>query len=543
MWKEEEQARYKDKPKLVFGDVHIPFQHPNFLDFLKATYKKYNCGQVICLGDLVDNHAISQHQKETCAKSPYDELDMALSVVKEYAQAFPEVYMAHGNHDMRPLRQAASVGLGGRFLKPLSELLELPDTWTLDDEFIIDDVLYKHGINCGGVNGAINAALKERMSTVIGHFHSLAGVKYSANKRDIIFGANVGCVDADTEFLTPNGWKKISEYEQGDLVCQYNEDGTAEFVEPNAYIKLPAEKLYKVKTKYGYTQIFSDDHTMVYEKNGQLRKCSGTDFMATHNEYANGFDGKFISGYEIDRSTSIPYTDEQIRVMVMVNADGTFPKTCVDNRCYITLRKKRKIERARQLLKDANIPFKEVEYKDNTTRFMFNAPTKSKSYSGFWWECSKHQLRIVASEVMHWDGDQSKVYCSKNKSDCDFIQYAFSSTGRRATISKDGRTNKVSYRVVASKNIHVGLASTSKPKIKTVVPRDGYKYCFNVPSHMLVLRCEDDIIITGNCGIDIQAYAFAYGKHDKDRPILGCAIVFNSGYAEFIPMPSEYFRD
>lgn len=193
MWKEEEQARYKDKPKLVFGDVHIPFQHPNFLDFLKATYKKYNCGQVICLGDLVDNHAISQHQKETCAKSPYDELDMALSVVKEYAQAFPEVYMAHGNHDLRPLRQAASVGLGERFLKPLSELLELPDTWTLDDEFIIDDVLYKHGINCGGVNGAINTALKERMSTVIGHFHSLAGVKYSANKRDIIFGANCGC--------------------------------------------------------------------------------------------------------------------------------------------------------------------------------------------------------------------------------------------------------------------------------------------------------------------------------------------------------------
>lgn len=192
-WKQEEQELNKDKPKLVFADVHIPFHHPNYLKFLKATYKKYDCGQVICLGDLVDNHAISSHQKETCAKSPYDELDMAIEVVKEYTTAFPEAYLVLGNHDLRPLRQAASVGLGERFLKPLSQLLELPDTWILGDEFIIDEVLYKHGEGCAGVNGALNSALRERMSVCIGHFHALAGVKYSANKRDIVFGANVGC--------------------------------------------------------------------------------------------------------------------------------------------------------------------------------------------------------------------------------------------------------------------------------------------------------------------------------------------------------------
>ena len=63
----------------------------------------------------------------------------------------------------------------------------------MGDEFIIDGVLYKHGESCAGVNGALNAALRERMSVCIGHLHALAGVKYSANKRDIIFGANVGC--------------------------------------------------------------------------------------------------------------------------------------------------------------------------------------------------------------------------------------------------------------------------------------------------------------------------------------------------------------
>ena len=45
------------------------------------------------------------------------------------------------------------------------------------------------------------------------------------------------------------------------------------------------------------------------------------------------------------------------------------------------------------------------------------------------------------------------------------------------------------------------------------------------------------------CGIDIDAYAFAYGKYDKNRPTLGCGIVFDSGNAIFVPMGKEYFRN
>ena len=47
-----------------------------------------------------------------------------------------------------------------------------------------------------------------------------------------------GCVDKDTEFLTPTGWKAISEYTTGDKVAQWvPETGKAEFVTPDAYIK------------------------------------------------------------------------------------------------------------------------------------------------------------------------------------------------------------------------------------------------------------------------------------------------------------------
>lgn len=186
------------RPVGVFGDIHAPFNHPNFLQFLKDTFAKYNVDQIVCMGDLVDHHAISRHQTEPCAKGAYDELDMSIAEVEKYVQAFPSLRMCRGNHDDIPSRQAATVGIGERYLKSFSELLNLPETWVIEDEFILDGVLYKHGVNCTGKDGAINAAIQERMSTVIGHAHAFAGCKYSANKRDIIFGMNVGCgIDID----------------------------------------------------------------------------------------------------------------------------------------------------------------------------------------------------------------------------------------------------------------------------------------------------------------------------------------------------------
>jgi len=182
----------------VFGDTHIPFHHPNYLQFVKDTFEKHGVTDVICTGDIFDFHAISRFQSEPSAKSSYDELDMAIENGKEYTDAFPNVIVVKSNHDAIPYRQAASLGLGERFLKTFNELMELPETWVLKNAHIIDNVLYKHGDNCGGKDGALNAAINERMSTVIGHQHSFAGCKYVANYRDIIFGMNVGCgIDID----------------------------------------------------------------------------------------------------------------------------------------------------------------------------------------------------------------------------------------------------------------------------------------------------------------------------------------------------------
>jgi len=182
----------------VFGDTHIPFDHPNYLNFVQDTFESFGVTDIVCTGDLVDNHAISRHQSSPDSMGAKSEYDLTLERVERYTKAFPELNMVRGNHDDIPVRQAATLGIPREFVKDLHETWKLPSTWKVSEQYVSDGVLYKHGIGCGGKDGAFNSALVERMSLVMGHTHAYAGVKYSANSRDIIYGMNCGCgIDVD----------------------------------------------------------------------------------------------------------------------------------------------------------------------------------------------------------------------------------------------------------------------------------------------------------------------------------------------------------
>jgi hypothetical protein len=77
-------------------------------------------------------------------------------------------------------------------------------------------------------------------------------------------GGAAGCFDAETEYLTPQGWKYFKDYKEGDLVGQYNPDNNnLEFVYPKEYIKLPADKLTRMQAR-GLDFCLSDEHRVLY---------------------------------------------------------------------------------------------------------------------------------------------------------------------------------------------------------------------------------------------------------------------------------------
>lgn len=182
---------------LVIADTHIPFEHRHYLSFCKRIYRDLKCSEVVHIGDLVDNNSISYHENDPNGWSPEDEMKEADKHLKEWFKAFPKLHITWGNHDHLVDRKGRTIGLPKRCFRSFRDMWNLPDGWKDGYEFILDNVLYTHGIGYSGANGHIQAAFDNRMSTVIGHLHAHAGVEYIANSKDLIFGMNVGCgIDA-----------------------------------------------------------------------------------------------------------------------------------------------------------------------------------------------------------------------------------------------------------------------------------------------------------------------------------------------------------
>jgi len=184
------------KPRLVISDIHLPFAIDGWLDFIKQTHAKFGCHEEIIInGDLFDWHSISFHKSETDAMTANQEYEETLRQVALLVDVFPKAKMTIGNHDQRIARMNKELGIDERFLKSLPELFNLPNTWELSSEFIVDNVYYRH-IGCaGGKDGALNSAIANRMSTVVSHLHANGGAKYATSPNgDSIFGLNTGCL-------------------------------------------------------------------------------------------------------------------------------------------------------------------------------------------------------------------------------------------------------------------------------------------------------------------------------------------------------------
>jgi len=178
---------------LIIGDSHLPFEKKGYLKFCKKVYEEYKCSRVIHIGDLIDSHAISNYASDPNGLSPKNEILKARKRLKKWFEVFPNVYLCKGNHDKRIALKGKKDKLPNEVFKSFREIWQLPKGWIDAYEFIFDNVLYTHGEGYSGKNAHIQAAMDNRMSTVIGHLHSVSGVEYLANSKSIIFGMAVGC--------------------------------------------------------------------------------------------------------------------------------------------------------------------------------------------------------------------------------------------------------------------------------------------------------------------------------------------------------------
>jgi hypothetical protein len=182
---------------LCISDLQIPAEHRDALRFVQHVDRHFfpdGNRFVVNQGDEVDQHTLGKWPANPSGRSGGDELKEAKLRLTYWYEAFPKVFVCTSNHTYRAWKKAHLMGLPSEFMKSVNEVYEAPIGWQWREKWIHDGVTFEHGENVSGPTAAINAAIQNQMSTVIGHQHSNGGIIYRASDTGLIFGLNTGCL-------------------------------------------------------------------------------------------------------------------------------------------------------------------------------------------------------------------------------------------------------------------------------------------------------------------------------------------------------------
>ena len=173
---------------LVIGDLHAPFTLTTYLKFCREQQENYNCGTVIFIGDIIDNHFSSYHESDPDGYGAGEELDRAIDMISDWYHTFPKATVIIGNHDRLVYRKAYSGGVSKRWIREYKDVLGT-NGWDFVENVELFGVNFNHGE--GGT--ARNRIKSELQSQVQGHLHTQLYTDYLVGANFIVWGMQVGC--------------------------------------------------------------------------------------------------------------------------------------------------------------------------------------------------------------------------------------------------------------------------------------------------------------------------------------------------------------
>ena len=186
---------------LVIPDLHFPYCHPDSLDFLHKLKVKLNPSRVICLGDELDYHAMSFHDKDPDLNSAGRELTLGLGYIDTLHELFPKMDLLESNHGSMAYRKAKHHGMPRHLLKSYNDVLGVSkDDWRWHGELILE---LPNGRKCKFIHGISSNVLAASqacgMSLVQGHHHSLFELRYWNAGDGLNFAITSGCLIDDKQ--------------------------------------------------------------------------------------------------------------------------------------------------------------------------------------------------------------------------------------------------------------------------------------------------------------------------------------------------------
>jgi transposase len=183
---------------LIISDMHIPYHHPDTLEFLQHLKDKYKPTRVICLGDELDKHSLSFHDSDPDLPSAGDELRIALPVIAKLKAMFPVMDILESNHGSLLYRKAHVSGIPKQYLKTYNEVLGVDLNWKWWYDMTVE---LPDGNNCyfhhGKSANVTRTSQTMSMCAVQGHFHETFKIEYWGNPNGLYWAMQAGCLIDD----------------------------------------------------------------------------------------------------------------------------------------------------------------------------------------------------------------------------------------------------------------------------------------------------------------------------------------------------------
>ena len=185
----------RNKRILVISDLHIPYEHPDSLTFLKALKKEIDPTRVVSLGDELDKHALSYHDNNPDLPSAGDELKLSIDRLQPYYKLFPRIDVVESNHGSMIYRKALTHGLPKAYVRDYNDVLGAPKGWVWHENLMLQykdnaPIFITHGMSAN----VMKVVEQYGMNVIQGHYHSTFSIGYMSNPTHLLWGLQGGCM-------------------------------------------------------------------------------------------------------------------------------------------------------------------------------------------------------------------------------------------------------------------------------------------------------------------------------------------------------------
>lgn len=311
------------------------------------------------------------------------------------------------------------------------------------------------------------------------------------------WGVGNNCLLPDAEVLTPTGWVKFKDFEEGTKAMQWSPDGKLSWCTPILHKTIYTGKLVKAN---------STIHRNFYTPNHKIPKLTKRNFL--HNisaEQASNESNWFIplSGSFNGGTINIP----SIRLLAVIQADGSIEKNLV----RFGFKKQRKIDRFIWLMNILEIDYHEIKQYGDVRKFVI--PThvakpyvdllrmRGKKHFGDWllWLTEESRYELL-DEIRYWDShiiNDSFEYYTSIENNAEWVATLAHLCKCSATLTitvNNWPSNKPLYRV----NIKPRTKAYQSTKMYSTENYHGDVYCLTTPSSYFLVRYGNRIVVTGN---------------------------------------------